>query len=96
MEFAPGIEAVLWADEPRVSSARDNDVVVVPIPALVVLLKRKETEKGAPLTRREVESLRDRARCMKLPRSVARALDAQRGYSDVDFTNCWEAWSARH
>jgi hypothetical protein len=71
------------------------DGVIVPIPPLLVALVAKEREKGAPLTRREVEAVRDRARCLVLPPSVARALQAQRGYADIDRDNCWEDWSAR-
>ena len=75
--------------------ARDDETVVVPIPALLTLLIDKEIEKGSPLTRREVEALRDKVRCLTLPRSVARKLQAQRGYRDLDLDRCWEDWSER-
>jgi hypothetical protein len=74
---------------------RDDEMVVVPIPALLTLLVDKEVEKGSPLTQREVEALRSKARRMTLPRSVARKLQAQRGYRDLDLNRCWEDWSER-
>ena len=95
MEVALSIASVELADESEAMHGRDENLAIVPIPALLVVLINKEKEKGAPLTRREVESLRNRARCMTLPRSLARALQCRRGYADVDLDRCWEDWSAR-
>lgn len=91
--FSIGISAS--TDENDAINRDDADVVIVPIPPLLVALIDKENEKGAPLTRREVEALRDQARCLVLPRSVALALQARRGFADIDRDNCWEDWSAR-
>ena len=95
MEVALDLGATVSAHESTATHGRDENIAIVPIPALLVVLINKEKEKGSPLTRREVESLRTRARCMALPRSLALALQARRGYSDVDLDNCWEDWSAR-
>jgi hypothetical protein len=83
------------ADENDAINRDAVDGVIVPIPPLLVALIDREKEKGAPLTQREVEALRDQARCLVLPPSVARALQAQRGYADIDRDNCWEDWCAR-
>lgn len=95
MDVALSIGTPASADENDAINTDDADVVIVPIPPLLVALIDREKEKGAPLTRREVESLRDQARCLVLPRSLALALQARRGYADVDRDNCWEDWSAR-
>ena len=93
--FASSFEALLADHESRVVAARDADVVSVPIPALALVLLNKEQQKGSPLTRREVESLGYAARRMTLPRKLALALQARRGYADIDLDNCWEDWSTR-
>ena len=95
MVFASGIETAASQTQRKAMHAPARDVAIVPIPALVVVLLNKEMEKGSPLTRREVESLRNQARRMTLPRSLALKLQARRGFSDVDLENCWEDWSAR-
>jgi hypothetical protein len=95
VELAPSVAAAELANESEAMHGRDEDVAIVPIPALLVVLIDKEKEKGSPLTRREVESLRKQVRCMALPRSLALALQSRRGYADVDLDKCWEDWCAR-
>ena len=95
MVFASSIGTAASENEHKARHAPASDVAIVPIPALVVVLLNKELEKGSPLTRREVESLRNKTRRMTLPRALALKLQARRGYSDVDLENCWEDWSAR-
>jgi hypothetical protein len=70
-------------------------LVVVPIPALVVVLVQKEREKGAPLSREEVERIRDATVCMTIRQSHAKKMEEQRGYPDINPERCWEDWSAR-
>ncbi|AZV39531.1 hypothetical protein CFR75_04510 [Komagataeibacter xylinus] len=70
----------------------ENQPVLVPIPALVLLLLRKEKEKGSPLTKEEVLSIRDNAVCMTVPYSAALLASEQRGYDDISLENAWEDW----
>lgn len=72
----------------------DEPLVAFPMPALVAVLLHHEREKGEPLTQEEVESIRDNAVCMTMPKSVAAKMAEQRGYDDIDPENCWEEWQA--
>jgi hypothetical protein len=74
------------------STADDPDIVIVPVPALVVTLKHAEDRKGSPLTESEVLALRDSASCIALPRAEAASFIEARGYSDIDPRKCWEDW----
>lgn len=56
----------------KVSEDPHEPLVIVPIPALVVVLVQKERAKGAPLSREEVEKIRDAAVCMTMRQSHAR------------------------
>ena len=75
-------------------SDSDEPLVAVPIPALIALLLHHERDKGEPLTQQEVESIRDSAVCMTMPRSVAEKMAQQRGYDDINPEHCWEEWQA--
>lgn len=70
----------------------DPDVVIVPVPALVVILKHAEDRKGSPLTESEVLALRENAPSIVLPRAEAANFIEARGYSDIDPRRCWEDW----
>lgn len=72
----------------------DPQLVVVFVPALVAILHHEETEKGAPLTEAEVLAIRDKAVCMTVPVSVAAAMEASRGYSDIVAEDAWNEWQA--
>ena len=75
-------------------SQNDSQDPLVPIfvPALVVLLKNREEEKGAPLTEDEVSEVRDRATVVVVKRSRADEMTKSRGFPDIDPLNCWEEW----
>jgi hypothetical protein len=75
--------------------SEDEQLVIVPIPPLVVILIQEESGKGAPLTQQEVEAIRDRAVCMTMKAADARRLEERRGYPDINAERCWEEWSAR-
>lgn len=49
-------------------SPSEEDIVLVPVPALVALLTRLEIDKGAPLTKAEALDARDKAACIAMPR----------------------------
>ncbi|MBV1831189.1 hypothetical protein HNW77_08705 [Komagataeibacter sp. AV436] len=70
----------------------ENQPVLVAIPALILLLLRKEEEKGSPLTKEEVLSIRDNAACMTVPYFAALQASKQRGYDDISLENAWEDW----
>lgn len=66
--------------------------VPVFIPALVVLLLHAEDKKGAPLTKHEVERIRDNAPCIMMDVDDVPKMDESRGYRDIDPENCWHDW----
>jgi len=70
----------------------DDDLVFLFIPALVAVLAREENDMGRPLTRVEVESIRDRCNCVMSPRDVAETVRDERGYDDIDPDNAWAEW----
>ena len=70
----------------------DEELHVVPVPALVAVLLNKEREKGAPLTEGEVASIRDGASCIAMPSSAKRSVEQARGYVDIDPENAWVEW----
>ncbi len=70
----------------------EDDLIFTPVPALVAVLLAKEKEKGEPLTREEVESIRDHAECIAMPRDVRAQVDETRGYRDIDPESAWEQW----
>lgn len=70
-------------------------LVIVAVPSLSALLLKAEKSNGKPLTRRQVEALRDRAPAIAVPSSAAEAVEERRGYKDVDFSTVWEEWQIR-
>jgi len=80
--------------DPAPPSAPDGDLVRVPIPALVVILQRAETLKGAPLVEDEVLHIRDEAVCMAMSVDMRAKLEQKRGYVDVDPENAWNDWQS--
>jgi hypothetical protein len=72
----------------------EESLTPVPIPPLIDLLVALEQRKGSELTRAEVEEARDNSICMMMRVSVRDALQAKRGYRDIDLENVWEEWLA--
>ncbi len=72
----------------------DDRLFPIPIPALVVLLLRKEKEKGVALTEAEVCAVRDGAQCVMLTATEAARIADERGYPDLDPDRAWEQWNA--
>lgn len=72
--------------------SEDSELIPVFIPALGALLIAAEDEKGEPLTKDEVISIRDNATCVMMTHSVSMKLAESRGYSDIDPENCWYSW----
>ena len=72
----------------------DEELLIVPVPALVAVLMALENDKGAPLTEEEVLRARDGAASIVMPRFAAEAVAEERGYLDLDPENIWEEWQA--
>jgi hypothetical protein len=71
----------------------DEPLVPTFVPALITLLAQAEREKGAALTRDEVESIRDRGVCIMLPQSEASRMAEASGH-DIDPDEVWAPWQA--
>lgn len=69
-------------------------LAAVPIPALVVVLTSLAEQKGAALTREEVEAARNKCACVMLPANAIRMFRGSRGYADVRLEHVWEDWQA--
>ena len=69
-----------------------DDLIITHIPSLVATLLNKERAKGEPLTREEVETIRDEAPAQVLTPEQRSAVDARREYDDIDPQNAWEDW----
>lgn len=70
----------------------EDDLILTPVPALVAVLLAKEKEKGEPLTKDEVEKIRDQAECIAMPRDARKEVDKSRGYRDIDPEDAWDEW----
>lgn len=73
-------------------TVKDEDLLIVPIPALCAILLNLEEKKGSPLTESEVLEVRDKAVCMLVPRSAAQAIEERRGYRDLILEDVWRDW----
>ena len=69
-----------------------DPLCLVIVPALVAILLNAEQAKGAPLTEAEVIGIRDSAQCIAMPASAAAAVEAERGYKDIDAEAAWPEW----
>jgi len=69
-----------------------EELVPVPIPALIAILLNQEQEKGTPLTEQEVIEIRDNAVCIMMPISSIKAMEESRGYADLNPEYVWEEW----
>ena len=67
---------------------------LVAIPSLASTLVAAETKKGSPLTKPEVELIRDSATVMASYQAASDSIRGSRGYADIDFADCWNEWQA--
>jgi SH3-like domain-containing protein len=81
----------MFKGKPKKKDAKE-ELIPVPVPALVAVLLNKENEKGSPLTEQEVLEIRDKAACIMMPISVVSEMEKSRGYSDLDPEYAWEQW----
>jgi hypothetical protein len=85
----------VWRVGPPGGKARDTgDVMPVFVPALRVLLQALEDKAGKPLTRAQVETVRDDGACVAMEARDAQRLERERGYADLDPELVWEQWKA--
>jgi hypothetical protein len=59
------------------------------VPSLAATLLDRERKKGAPLTRTEVNRVRDEAPAILVSRATLKELRKRRGYEDIDPANAW-------
>jgi hypothetical protein len=67
-------------------------MVITSIPSRVSLLWRREQNKGAPLTEKEVVETCNESAAVALPLMTAAAVEDGRGYRDIEGDNCWAEW----
>lgn len=65
------------------------------IPALIVSLRRHEALKNKHLTKNEVIDIRNKSCRIKIPASIATAIEKSRGEPDIDPDNIWSEWVLR-
>ena len=70
----------------------DDDLIITHVPSLVATLLNKERVKGKPLTKDDVEKIRDSAPCIAMTPEQRKAVDERRQYDDIDPEFAWEEW----
>lgn len=77
-------------------SARPNPdkLVIQCVPALITILLSVEQKAGFPLSKVQVETIRDQANVMAVSAEAAKAVDERRGYSDLNLASAWEEWQS--
>lgn len=69
-----------------------DHLIITHIPSLVATLLNRERAKGSALTKEEVETIRDESPAQVLTPEQRAAIDARRGYDDIDPERAWEDW----
>jgi len=64
------------------------------VPSLAATLLHHEKKKGAPLTRSEVNRIRDQAPAILVSQGTLKELRERRGYDDIDPENAWSEFQA--
>lgn len=70
------------------------DLAFAFMPSLAALLDGAEQIKGGPLTEDEVLQIRDGAMVTVAPADVVRAMEAERGYAEVDRRDPFRSWQS--
>jgi len=95
-DLSPNWELVITGDEGYITVGEEkaNQEKLIPlfIPALAAILTAAEKEKGSPLTKQEVLSIRDNSQTIMTPKKIVDKLTKSRGYEDIDPENCWNEW----
>ena len=83
----------VWRFGPPGGAARSRGTTIpVFVPALHAVLLAMEAQSAAPLTRGQVESVRDGATCIAMTAHDAQQLERSRGYADLDPEHVWSQW----
>ena len=69
-----------------------KNLVTVYNPSIAAILLAAETDKGTPLSEREVLGIRDSATVLKVLPETAAEMEKQRGHKDINPENCWAEW----
>jgi hypothetical protein len=64
------------------------------VPTLVSILAAAAKKSGRPLSRAEVEALRDGSPCIAMKHRDAKNMEQARGYADLNPALAWEQWEA--
>lgn len=64
------------------------------VPPLVTILLSVEQKAGTPLSKVQVEAIRDQANVLAVPAEAAKAVDERRGYADLKLADAWEEWQS--
>ncbi|MEI7377209.1 hypothetical protein [Dickeya chrysanthemi] len=67
-------------------------MTIIFIPALITLLTIQEEKAGKPLTKEDVENIRDNATAISVPEDIAIIMTTERGYNDISAENVWDEW----
>ncbi len=62
------------------------------IPAFVAILVSAERTYGKPLTKQQVEAIRDNSSVIVSTPEAVKAVEEGRGYNDINPLNCWAEW----
>jgi len=83
----------VWRVGPPGGTARGRGALVpVIIPALRLVLAAVEHKQRRPLTKKQVEAIRDRASAMTMRPQDMYRMDHARGYADIDPELAWPQW----
>jgi hypothetical protein len=67
-------------------------LTLVFVPSLAALLTRAKQLNNGELNERQVLAIRDASKVVAVHHDVARAMEEQRGYADIDAADAWQSW----
>ncbi len=67
-------------------------MAIIFIPALIKLLDHAQKNQSTPLSRDEVEQIRDNATAVSVPDAIALEMVKNGSWVDINPERCWEEW----
>ncbi|WP_437615436.1 hypothetical protein [Erwinia sp. V71] len=67
-------------------------MAIIFIPALIKLLVHAQQNQSTPLSREEVETIRDNATAVSVPDTIATEMAQNGSWVDINPERCWEEW----
>ena len=67
-------------------------LTLVFVPSLAALLMHAKQLNDGALSERQVLAVRDASKVVVVHEDVARAMEEQRGYADIDAADAWQSW----